>query len=197
MQEVTEIKRANTEWPVLDVIKKRFSPRSFRKETLEPEEVKVLIEAASWAPSAMNEQPWRFVVALRNEGERFERLSNFLYDGNRVWAENAGALLLILGKTNYSFNGAENVNTMHDVGMASMNLLLQAADMDIYGHLMEGFDKRMVEEELSLSEDGLIPVTMLALGRLDRPEKLDEPYYSRETTPRARKPHDEIVLSLV
>ncbi len=197
MENIVELKKATTSGEVLDVIKKRFSPRSFREDSLTQAELNTLIEAASWAPSAMNEQPWRFVVALRSDRERFDLLVDYLLPGNRVWAENAGAMVLVLGKTSYTQSGKANVNTSHDVGLASMNLLLQAAEMDIYGHLMEGFDKERVSQELSLESHDLVPVTMLALGRLDEPDKLQEPYYSREVARRTRKSLDEIVIDLL
>ena len=197
MTDIRTIKQAQTRSDVLDVIKKRFSPRSFKAESLTRQEVETLIEAASWAPSAMNEQPWRFVVALRSEGVKFKRLADYLVPGNAAWATNAGALAVILGKKSYTMNGKENVNTTHDVGMASMNLLLQAAEMEIYGHIMEGFFKDQVTEDFDLSSYDLVPVTMLALGRLDEPGKLDEPYYSREVAERTRKGLEELVLDLV
>jgi nitroreductase len=197
MEDIQIIKKAQTRNDVLDIIKKRFSPRSFRPASLTHEEINTLIEAASWAPSAMNEQPWRFVVALRSDEERFRKLADYLVPGNKAWATNAGALVLILGKRSYTMNGKANVNNTHDVGMASMNLLLQAAGMDIFGHIMEGFHKNDVSEDFDLPAQDLVPVTMLALGRLDEPDKLDEPYYSREVAGRTRKGLEELVLDLV
>ena len=192
MEDVIHVKTANTRYEVLDVIKKRWSPRSFDGKSLSESQMATLIEAASWAPSAMNEQPWRFMVGLRSDKATFRQLSDFLMPGNAVWAANAGALVLVLGKTHYEYKGKPNGSVVHDCGLATMNLLLQAADMDIYAHVMGGFDKARVTEEFGLGEE-YVPVTMIALGFLDNPEKLDEPYRSRELAARERKPVEELL----
>ncbi len=193
MIETIDIKQAKTRFNVLDVIRKRWSPRSFSKYPLMREEIDTLLEAAAWAPSAMNEQPWRFVVASKEEPENFNWLADFLAPGNRVWAENAAVLMIVLGVTTYARNGRENINVAHDTGMATQNLLLQGASMDIYGHVMEGFDKDRVIQELQLPEN-IRPLTMLALGRLDVPEQLEEPYYSREQSPRTRRSVEDSIF---
>ncbi|MCA6075275.1 nitroreductase family protein [Fulvivirga sedimenti] len=194
MIETIDIKQAKTRYNVLDVIRKRWSPRSFSKYPLMPEEIETLLEAATWAPSAMNEQPWRFVVASKEDEEKFRKLADFLVPGNRVWAENAAVLMVVFGVTTYARNGKENINVGHDVGMATQNLLLQGVSMDVYGHVMEGFDKDRVIEEFQLP-DNIRPLTMLALGRLDVPDLLEEPYYSREQSPRTRRSVEDSVIS--
>ncbi len=188
------LKTADTRTEILDVIRKRWSARSFDGESLTDSQLEAILEAASWAPSAMNEQPWRFVVAKRSDKTSFDSLFSFLLPGNAAWAHAAGALILVLGQARYVYKDRPNVNVLHDCGMATMNLLLQATSMDIYGHVMEGFDKERVKETFGLG-DGLVPVTMIALGFLDAPEKLEEPYRTRELTGRIRKPLNEIVWS--
>lgn len=194
ISEAIKIKQATTQYEVLDVIRNRWSARSFNGKSLSKEALSTLLEAASWAPSAMNEQPWRFVVSTADEKQKFERLFNYLMPGNAAWAHKSGALVLVLGKVRYEYKDRQNVNVTHDCGMATMNLLLQATSMDIYGHVMEGFDKKLVTEDLKLG-DVFIPVTMIALGYLDAPDRLDEPYKTRELSKRTRKGLDEIVLS--
>lgn len=187
------MKVADTQYPVLDVIRNRWSARSFANEPLSEEEVHTLIEAASWAPSAMNEQPWRFVYAHRSHTPAFETLARLLFPGNHAWAAQAALLVVVLGKQTYTRNDKPNRNTAHDVGMATQNLLLQATALDIYGHVMEGFDRSAAREALRLSED-YEPVTMLALGRLDNPERLEEPYRSREIAQRTRKQVTQLIF---
>ncbi len=187
-------KQAATSEGVVDLIRDRWSARSFDENSLSEDELNTILEAATWAPSAMNEQPWRFVVARRSEAHAFDELVDFLLPGNAIWARKAGALVLVLGKANYDHKNRPNGNVLHDCGMATMNLLLQATSMGIHGHVMEGFDKSAVSTLYNLGEE-LIPVTMVALGFLDEPEKLEEPYLSRETAPRRRKPLSDVVFS--
>jgi nitroreductase len=149
-------------------------------------EVETMIEAASWAPSAMNEQPWRFAVARREDEEHFEKLASLLYEGNYRWAKHAAVLMVVVGSNRYERNGELNVNMSHDTGMATQNLLLQGVSMGIYGHVMEGFDKEKASESLDLG-DGLKPLSMIAMGRLGDPDQLEEPYLTRELTERNRR----------
>ncbi|WP_027003823.1 nitroreductase family protein [Hugenholtzia roseola] len=189
------IKKLTTQTPVLDLIRNRWSPRAFAERDLSQEVVASLIEAAGCAPSAMNEQPWRFVVALRQEEAAFQTLCDLLLEGNKKWAKNAAALVVVLGKQTYSLNGKPNGNAAHDAGMATQNLLLQALSLEVYGHVMEGFEKEKATAVLGLSPD-FKPVTMLALGYLGQADSLEEPYYTRETTPRSRKAVEEICFSV-
>ncbi len=195
MNIIKEEKYASTRHDVIDVIRKRWSPRSFAEDALETAEIKSILEAASWAPSAMNEQPWRFAVAMKEDAGNFDKLASLLFPGNHVWASNAAALVVVFAVSNYSRNGKVNINASHDVGMATQNLLLQAVSMDIYGHVMEGFDKDEARRLLNLREE-VVPVSMIALGRLGDPEQLEEPYYSRETTGRLRRSIEESLIEI-
>lgn len=187
-------KRAETTYPVLDIIKNRWSPRSFSEETISTEAMNTILEAASWSFSSMNEQPWRFVVAHHGSA-LFNTLFETLYPGNQPWNKKAAALVLTLKKK--TFSGQEKLNTsaLHDIGAANMLLTLQANSMGIYTHLMEGFDKQNAATVLDLDPD-LEPVVLIALGYPDVAEKLEEPFKTRELAPRKRKPLNEIVLSL-
>ena len=188
-------KNANTEHQVAEVIRKRWSPRSFSSEGLEITDIETILEAATWAPSAMNEQPWRFAVARKEEPERFEQFASLLKPGNYTWARNAAALLVVFAISSYSRNGNKNINAAHDVGMATQNLLLQAVSMDIYGHVMEGFDKDLAREVFDLPDE-IFPVSMIALGKLGNPEQLDEPYFSREIARRGRRKVSELLIDM-
>jgi nitroreductase len=188
------IKVANTSHPVLEWIKNRWSPRSFFQEEIEQSDLDTILEAASWAASANNEQPWHYVYAHRGTSG-YENLLETLNPSNAVWAKDAAVLVAAIANTKFSVTGKENVAAFHDVGMANAQLLLQALSMNIYGHPMGGFDKIKLAERLHLAEDQ-VPVCMIALGFLDVPEKLEEPLRTRETQVRQRKSIQEISTQL-
>lgn len=186
------IKIATTRLPVIDLIKTRWSARAFADKPLTDEQVLTLIEAASWAPSSLNEQPWRYRYALRHT-EAFGQLWDSLLPGNQPWAKNAAVMLLCTTKTTFARNGAPNRYALHDTGMANAFLMLQATQMDIFGHIIGGYDPLKIQEAFKLSNDEEV-VCVIALGYLGVPEQLDEPFRTREITPRSRKAVEELVL---
>lgn len=188
------IKIANTQYPVIDVIKNRWSARSFMQEEIEQKDLDTILEAASWAASAMNEQPWHYIYAHRGS-TGFETIKNALMPGNTPWAKDASVLLVAVVHKTHASNGKPNATALHDLGLANANLLLQATSMNIYGHIMGGFDAHKITTSLSLDED-LQPVCVIALGFLDVPEKLEEPYRSRELQARERKPLEAFTTQL-
>lgn len=188
---VHELKTAVTTYPVLNLIKSRWSPRSFAEKNISEDDMNTILEASTWAFSAMNEQPWRYMVAHKGT-PLFEKFYNALFAGNQPWNKNAAALVLSLQKTTNS-NGSANSIALHDVGAANMLLTLQANSMGIYTHLMGGFDRNKLTAELKLEQD-LVPVVMIALGYPDEAHKLEEPFRSRELAHRTRKPVSEVLL---
>ncbi|OON70982.1 nitroreductase family protein [Hymenobacter sp. CRA2] len=186
-------KPAQTHFPVADFIKHRWSPRAFTSQPIEDDALRTLFEAAAWAPSAMNEQPWQFIYAHREQTEAFQKVWNCLLPGNQPWAKNAAVLVIVLARKSFSSNGADNRHYLHDVGMATANLLLQAGTMGIHGHVMGGFDLAKTQQEFGLPTD-LEPATFLALGYVGTAEQLEEPFRSRELAGRSRKPLDEFVF---
>ena len=190
---MNSIKTASTKYPVLALIKNRWSPRSFSELPISEEDMNTIIEAATWSFSAMNEQPWRYVVAHKGTA-LFNAFLHLLNGGNKPWNENAAALVLSVQTTTYANNGNKNINALHDIGAANILLTLQANSMGIYTHLMEGFSKPHAKELLQLSE-GMEPVVMIALGYPDGAEKLAEPFKARELSPRSRKGLSEILLN--
>jgi nitroreductase len=190
---MNHIKKANTTYPVLDIIKNRWSPRSFSDKAVSSDDLHTIVEAATWSFSAMNEQPWRYVIAKKGS-PLFNAFLDALYPGNKPWNENAAALILSIRKTTYTGTDKININAMHDIGAANILLTLQANSMGIYTHIMEGYSKDEVKALLNL-EEGLEPVVMIALGYPDVAHKLDEPFKTRELTPRTRKGLNEILLN--
>jgi len=185
------IKEAKTQHPVHDLISKRWSARSFSDKKITNEQVLTLIEAASWAPSSMNEQPWHYTYALHGT-EGFQKLFDLLSVGNQIWCKEGGALMMCTAKKKFTKNGEQNRHYMHDTGMANANLLTQALSMGIYCHILGGFDRLKTNEAFNISDDEEEVVCFIVAGYLDSPEKLEEPFKTRELTPRSRKPLSEV-----
>lgn len=183
---VIEIKAAKTKYAVSEIVKKRFSPHAFANTPISEAETLAILEAASWAASAMNEQPWEYQFAHKGTAG-FEKIWSGLLPGNQPWAKDAAVLVVAIAKTHFEANQNPNHWAMHDLGMANATLLLQAATMDIYGHCMAGFDKEKITSALYLNEQQM-PVCIIALGHLGDVAHLEEPFKGRELTPRSRKP---------
>lgn len=177
---------------VHNLIEERWSPRAFEDKSVDESQMQTLFEAARWAPSAMNEQPWRFIYAVKEDRENFDRLFSCLVEGNS-WAKNASALFISVAKLNYDYNGNANSLALHDLGLATGNLLLQATDLGLHVHLMGGFKADKAREVLGIPE-GYVPVSMGAVGYAGDPESLPETLKAREVAPRKRKPLEEIVF---
>jgi nitroreductase len=188
-------KYATTRYPVMDIIKSRWSPRSFSGKEISETDINTILEAASWSFSAINEQPWRYIVAHKGT-PLFDTFFNALFPGNQPWNKRASALVLSLQKTTFSSNGNANGIALHDVGAANMLLTIQANSLGVYTHLMGGFDKEKATAGLQIPAD-TEAVVMIALGYPDDAEKLETPFKERETAPRSRKQLSEIVLEQV
>ncbi|MFZ5947875.1 MAG: nitroreductase family protein [Stygiobacter sp.] len=186
------IKEAKTIYPVNELIKKRWSARSFSNKEISDDELNTIFEAASWAFSSMNYQPWRYIYSKKSDKVNFEKFVDCLSEGNKPWAKNASVLIFSLAKKNYD-DGNKNIAALHDVGAANATLILQAASMEIYGHLMGGYSKTKAIELFNIDTQEYEPVVFIALGYLDDPEKLEEPFRTRELTPRTRKPIADFV----
>lgn len=178
---------------VHELIKKRRSIRAYSEKPVPPQDLQLLLEAARWAPSAMNEQPWRFIYAAKNENPSgYQKLLDCLVEGNRIWAQHAPVLLLTVAQTSFVATGKDYTHAWHDVGLATGNLLTQATELELYVHLMGGFSADKAKELLQLP-DGYEPVAMATIGYLGDLEQLPENLQVRELAPRTRKPLSELV----
>lgn len=177
------------------LLEKRWSPRAFAPQPIEEEKIEALFNAARWAASAMNEQPWRFIYALKGESGRYNKLFRCLVEFNREWVKTAPLLVMTLVKTNYEKNDKPNNWATHDLGLAIGNLTTQASALDLYVHNMGGFSIEKAKELFDLPP-GLEPVTMIAAGYLGDPDQLTGDLRKIETAPRQRKPLNEIILDL-
>ncbi len=178
------MKTATTQTPVLDVIKNRWSARAFADKPISDAMLQQLFEAASWAPSSMNAQPWRYIYAHRSDTEAFNAILDCLLPGNHTWAKNA-AVLIIAGSKAHFDNGHDNRHARYDLGAANTNLMLEATANGIYGHVMGGYD--LHKAKAIMNDEDVEPEVIIALGYLGEAATLEEPFRTRETTPRTRK----------
>jgi nitroreductase len=188
-----EIKEAKTRFPVIESIRKRWSARAFSKRQINQEQINTLFEAASWAASSMNEQPWLYIYASREDENTFQKMLDCLSSGNQPWAKNASLLVLSLTKNRFEKTGHVNRHALYDTGAANTNLILQATEMHIYAHQMGGFDHEKTKAEFNLADD-VEPVVFIAFGYLDEAETLPEPFKTRELTERKRKAIEDFVF---
>lgn len=184
---------APTTVPVHPLLADRWSPRAFSpRHAVTEAQTLTLLEAARWAPSAGNTQPWRFLVAHRGTPE-FDRLFAVLAEGNRVWAGAASALVLLATET-VDEAGQPRPYARYDAGQAAALLTVQARAEGIDVHQMGGFDAAAAAESFDLPPS-ISPVVVLTLGVHDAESVLPEPYASRESAPRERKPLAELLLA--
>lgn len=187
-------KHADVDHDVLDVIQTRWSPRAFADTPVPTDALQQVLEAARWAMSSYNEQPWRYIVASRSsDPDGYDRILSCLNEFNRSWAENAPVLMLGFVKTEFEHNGNPNRHARHDLGAASAFLTLQATKLDLYVHQMAGILPDVIKETFDLPDD-VEPVTALALGEIGDPDDLPEDLAQREYDKRSRKPLSEVVF---
>ena len=158
------------DYPVADLFVERWSPRAMKPEPLTKDELMPLLEAARWAPSSYNNQPWRFVYGLRGT-KAFDTLLGLLVDQNRGWARNAGALVVIVSRGSFEFNGKPSRTHHFDTGAAWASFALQGSLNGLAVHGMEGFDYERAKTELGIPE-GFDVEAMAAVGHPGRKEDL-------------------------
>lgn len=187
-------KTADNTYPIHDLIKDRWSPRSFSDKSVEPEKLQSILEAARWASSSMNEQPWAFILATKDDPENYNKLLDCLMEGNRVWAQHAPVLLLTLAKNRFERNDKTNNHASHDLGLAIGNLVLQATHLGLYLHQMGGFSAEKARTNFDIPES-YQPITTIAMGYAGNVEQLPEKYQAMETSARSRNPLKDFVFS--
>ena len=170
---------------------RRWSPRAMSGEALSLEELEPLFEAARWAPSCFNSQPWRFIYALKG-GAHWDAHLALLMDMNQAWAQHAGALIAVVSKRTFEHNGKPAPTASFDTGSAWMSMALQAQHMGLVTHGMWGFHHERAPEALNLSDDYQVEA-MVAVGKPGNAADLPEPYAEREV-PSERKPLAELAF---
>jgi nitroreductase len=185
---------APTQEPIHDLLARRWSPRALDPDRpVSTADLRSLLEAARWAPSCFNEQPWRFLVFDGNDPDALERARHCLADGN-AWARRAPLLLLSVARETFKRNDKPNRHAQHDVGLAAENLVLQATHLGLAAHQMAGFDAAKASEAFHIPQ-GFTPMAMIAVAHPGPTEDLDETLQERERAPRERRGLDEIAFA--
>lgn len=182
---------------IAKIIRTRWSPRAFSDHTISSDEANLLFEAARWAPSSMNEQPWKYYYAFKENAEQFNKFLDCLLPGNQIWAKNASMLILSTAKKNYDHKGKFNRHAMQDTGAANALLCLQANEMGYQAHQMGGFDHQKTLELFGIESDKYDLASFIAVGKTGDPSILPEDLRKSETAPRLRKNLNDIAKRIV
>jgi nitroreductase len=192
--EVNHLKQAPAVDGVLPAVLSRWSARSFAARDVSPSDLKKVFDAARWAASAYNEQPWRFLVGTRNSLTH-KKIFSTLIGFNQGWAAAAPVLILGAASAKFAHNGSPNAYALYDLGAAAATLCLQAASLGLTTHSMAGFDHDAARQAFGIPEDYLLGA-VIALGYQGEPSALaHEKLIAQETAPRTRKPLTGFVLS--
>lgn len=186
-------KHARTDHPIHDLLAQRWSPYAFDGRSVTPDDARALFEAARWAASSYNEQPWRFIVARRDDGEGFNQVLSCLVEANRQWAQHAGLLALTAIRTTFARNNKPNRVALHDLGLAAANLTIEATARGLHVHQMAGIEPDRAREVFSVP-DGFEIATAIAVGYRTPAEQLQGELRDRETAPRTRRSLPEFVF---
>ncbi len=188
-------KRASTTYPIVDLLANRWSPRAFADRAVPSDVLGSLFEAARWAPSSRNLQPWHFVIAERHrDPDGFARILSTLVGANKSWGKRASVLLIAVTEPRPENVKGGNTYAFYDVGQAMAHLSIQAMSCGLYIHQMGGFRRDMAQELLEIP-DRYEPVVSAAIGYLADPSILSETMRERELAPRDRNPLSEQVFS--
>lgn len=193
LEELEKLKHAPAIPGVIEHIRKRWSPRAYSDKPVSPENLKEVFEAARWAASSFNEQPWRFLVGHKGD-ETYKKIFDSLVEFNQGWAKNAPVLILSVAKKTFAHNGSPNQHGLHDTGAATAYLALQATVLGFHTHSMAGFDHAKMRKAFDIPADYEFGA-VTALGYLGDPDILPDHLKQAETSPRSRKPLSEIVFS--
>jgi len=187
------VKRASTDHPIHDLIATRWSPYAFDSRAVSKADVLSLFEAAGWAASSYNEQPWSYLIASQEDLEEFAKLLSCLVEGNRVWAKAAPLLAISVASLNFQLNGKPNKAAIHDLGLAACSLTFEATARGLAVHQMIGILPERVRELYGVPE-GYEAVTALAIGYVGDPNRLPDKLKERDLAPRTRKPLREFMF---
>jgi len=187
-------KSAPVDHPIHELLRSRWSPRAFSQDPVPPEILCSLFEAARWAPSSNNEQPWAFLVATKDDPEAHGRLLSTLVEFNQAWAKHAPVLAIAVSEMEFARGGHPNRNAFYDTGAALADLTLEATSRGLFVHQMAGFDPHKAIEVCSIPE-GWEPIAAFVIGYPGDPSSLPENLRERELGGRSRKPLADFVMS--
>ena len=178
-------KSAHNNYTIHKNIEQRWSPRAFSEKQVEKEKLNSILEAARWAPSAFNEQPWRFIVGQRGNST-YDSILKTLVDWNQLWAGKAPVLILNIAKKTFTHNNTPNVTFKYDLGQAVGLMILEVVNQGLVSHQMSGFDSVMAADLLKVPDDYQV-VSVTAIGYLGNIDDLPEDMAKMESSPRERK----------
>ena len=187
-------KQATADHPVHDFILSRWSPRAFSDKPVPPVVLRSLFEAARWAASSYNDQPWSYLVATKDDEQNFSKMVSVLMDMNAAWAKQAPVLAISVVRKHFKHNGTPNRVALHDLGAANAQLTMEATSRGLVVHQMAGFHQDKARELFAIPE-GWEPVSTMAIGYPGDPESLPEQLRKPELAPRTRKPLSEFVMT--
>lgn len=181
------------DYPIIELLKKRWSPRSFSEQDISDDEVSQLFEAARWSASAFNEQPWRFLYALKRHQPAYERLIIGLNERNRSWASSAPLVAFAIANTRFSRNDKINQHAFYDTGLAVSQLSVQATSMNLYVHQMAGIERDYLINEYGIN-DPYDVICGLVIGHIGNPENLPAPLAEVEKSAPQRNPIEKFAF---
>lgn len=187
-------KETRPDYPIHELIAKRWSPYSFDDRLVPEADLRSLFEAARWAASSYNEQPWSYLVATKQEPEEFVKLLSCLVEGNQVWAKAAPVLALGVASLTFALNGTPNKAAIHDLGLAAGSLTFEATARGLMVHQMIGILPDRARELYRIPA-GYEAVTGMAIGYVGDPNQLSDKLKDRDLAPRTRKPLSEFLFS--
>ncbi len=187
-------KRAQTSTPINEMLERRWSPRAFANRTVEPGKLRKLFEAARWSPSSSNNQPWFFIVSLKENPEEFVRALDCLRPGNIAWAKNAPVLLFTVARLNWPDKPDPNRHATYDLGQSVAHLTFEAMAEGLFVHQMGGFFPEKVKETYGIP-GGYEVMTAVAIGYGGDADSLPEDLRKREIAQRTRKPLESFVFA--
>lgn len=190
--ETKQSKSSEIAYPVLEWIRQRRSGRAFDPKPVEAEKINALFEAARWAPSSMNEQPWAYIYATKAQADVWGSLFDALLPSNQVWVKDAPLLVLSLARKEFYANGGPNAFALYDLGAANSLLSIQATGLGLNVHQMGGYDPLRARENLNIPDSFDLGVFM-AIGYPGDAGNLPDNLKVREAAPRMRLLQSEFV----
>ncbi|MEH2093066.1 nitroreductase family protein [Nostoc sp.] len=187
-------KKALTDYPIHELLAERWSPYAFQDRPVLQADICSLFEAARWSASSYNEQPWSYLVATKENPDHFQQLLSCLVEANQIWAQNAPVLALGIASLRFTRNNQENKAAIHDLGLASGNLVVEATARGICVHEMIGILPDKARDLFDIPE-GFEAWTAMAIGYQGDPITLPDALKERDLSPRQRKPLDQFVFS--
>jgi nitroreductase len=187
-------KPAVTDHPITELLRERWSPRAFADKPIPAEVLRSLFEAARWAASSNNEQPWAFIVATKDDAVTHAKLLSTLVEFNQAWAKHPPVLGIAVSRLAFSGSGNTNRNAFYDTGAAMADLTIEAVSRGLLVHQMAGFDPHKAIEQFLIPE-GWEPIAAFVIGYPGDPQSLPDKLRERELAPRTRKPLSEFVMS--